>query len=102
MTGTPALREGPVVRYYRGKLIPPVRAAAESPADAVILPHHYSRFKIEPVRFIAENGIPFMPGNVIKYVCRHDAKNGVEDLKKARRYLDMMIAKAEKNEDWWK
>lgn len=71
-------------------------------SDAVFLPLHYARFKIEPIRFIAENDIPFMPGNVIKYVCRHDAKNGIEDLKKARRYLDMMIAKAEANEDWWR
>jgi hypothetical protein len=63
--------------------------------DVVIRPEHYARFKIEPIYFVMENGLSFAQGNVIKYVCRHDAKNGVEDLKKARRYLDMMIKQAE-------
>lgn len=66
--------------------------------DNVHQPHHYARFKIEPITFIMENGLPFAAGNVIKYVCRHDAKNGIEDLKKARRYLDMMINQAEGKE----
>lgn len=81
---------------------PPSKAAPdwepkiEEPAkDLVVLPHHYTRFKIEPIYFIAENNLDFMTGNVIKYVLRHDAKDGVQDLKKARRYLDMLIKKAE-------
>jgi hypothetical protein len=69
--------------------------------DKVILPHHYARFAIEPVRFIMENRLPFWAGNVVKYVCREDAKNGLEDLKKARRYLDMEIERREHNPDWW-
>lgn len=70
--------------------------------DNVNLPPHYARFKIEPVRFIEENKLGFLPGNVIKYTCRHDAKNGIEDLRKARRCLDLMIAQLEGDPDWWK
>lgn len=33
----------------------------------------------------------FLKGNVIKYLCRYKDKNGVEDLKKARHYLDKLI-----------
>ncbi len=33
----------------------------------------------------------FLQGNVIKYLCRYRDKNGVEDLKKARHYLDKLI-----------
>lgn len=33
--------------------------------------------------------------NVIKYVARADKKNGLEDLKKAREYVDMLIADKE-------
>jgi hypothetical protein len=33
----------------------------------------------------------FLRGNVIKYVARCDAKGGVEDLRKARHYLDKLI-----------
>lgn len=52
---------------------------------------HYKDMKIQPVQFIHANGIPFLDGNVIKYVCRHRAKNGKQDLLKARQYIDMLI-----------
>ena len=61
-----------------------------------ITPHHYTRFTIQPITFISENHLDFLTGNVIKYVCRHDAKNGLEDLMKARRYLDELITRTEK------
>lgn len=35
-------------------------------------------------------------GNVIKYICRWKKKNGIEDLKKARWYLDHLISHVEK------
>lgn len=74
----------------------PAAAPAEpSPSDGVLRPAHYARFKIEPIYFIMENGLSFEQGNVVKYVCRWDGKDGIKDLKKARRYLDMMIKKAE-------
>jgi hypothetical protein len=73
----------------------PAREVRVASVERVIRPNHYSRFKIEPIYFIIENGLSFDQGNVIKYVCRFDAKNGVEDLKKARRYLDMMIRRIE-------
>lgn len=37
----------------------------------------------------------FMVGNVIKYVIRYHSKNGVEDLRKARTYLDRLIQSEE-------
>lgn len=52
---------------------------------------HYKVQQIQPWDFIAANGIGFLAGNVIKYVARFDKKNGVEDLKKARHYLDKLI-----------
>ena len=45
-----------------------------------ISPKHYSQFKIEPFRFIHENGLGFAEGNVVKYVCRWRDKGGVDDL----------------------
>ncbi len=35
--------------------------------------------------------------NIIKYLCRHSRKNGVEDLKKAKWYLEKLIKIEEKN-----
>ena len=37
-------------------------------------------------------------GNILKYICRWKSKNGLEDLKKARWYLDRLIAIVEKND----
>lgn len=71
-------------------------------SDPIVRPHHYSRFAIEPIEFIMRNNLGFAAGNVVKYLCRHDAKNGVEDLKKARRYLDMWIKQIEGDEDFAK
>lgn len=67
----------------------------DNTADMVDRPAHYTRWAVEPITFIMKNNIPFAMGNVIKYVMRADAKNGVEDLRKARRYIDMMINQAE-------
>lgn len=52
---------------------------------------HYKSMKIQPVEFIHANGIDFLSGNAIKYLCRWKSKNGIEDLKKARHYIDLLI-----------
>lgn len=54
-------------------------------------PEYYSRWKIQPIDFITQNELDFLRGNIIKYLMRYDVKNGVEDLKKARVYLDKLI-----------
>lgn len=68
--------------------------------DKVVLPDHYARFKIEPITFICENKLDFFQGNIVKYVCRHDAKNGIEDLRKAKRYLEMYIKYLQDDSTW--
>lgn len=52
---------------------------------------HYKRMKIQPVEFIIANEIGFCEGNIIKYVSRWKNKNGVQDLKKARHFIDILI-----------
>ena len=52
---------------------------------------HYKDCAIQPAEYIHKNGIGYMEGNVIKYVSRWRNKNGLEDLKKARHYLDLLI-----------
>jgi hypothetical protein len=59
--------------------------------DVQIGGDHYKIYKIQPTEFIYSNSIPFIEGNVIKYVMRHKHKNGIEDLKKARHYIDLLI-----------
>ena len=52
---------------------------------------HYQKYAIQPIEFITKNNIPFLEANVIKYVVRYKDKNGLEDLKKAKHYLEMLI-----------
>lgn len=57
---------------------------------------HYKDMAIQPFEYNHANGIPFAEGNVIKYVSRWRAKGGVQDLKKARHFLDLLIEAEEK------
>lgn len=56
----------------------------------------YIQMTIQPVEFVMKNGLGFIEGNVIKYVCRWKVKGGVQDLKKARHFLDLLIELKEK------
>tara|TARA_R100001377_G_scaffold80978_1_gene60198 strand:- start:1884 stop:2093 length:210 start_codon:yes stop_codon:yes gene_type:complete len=68
------------------------------PEEDKINPSYY-RKNIEVTDFILEYDMGFAEGNVVKYVTRYKDKNGVEDLKKARWYLNKIIEIEEKNED---
>ncbi|WP_284765066.1 DUF3310 domain-containing protein [Agrobacterium sp. CFBP2214] len=68
--------------------------------DAVNRPDHYERFAIEPTFFARENGITWNLGNFLKYMCRFPFKNGVEDLRKAARYLAMEVRFLDGLQDW--
>jgi len=54
-------------------------------------PKHYTEGSIEPLDYIVANDLDFIEGNIIKYVTRYKYKNGVEDLKKAHFYLEVLI-----------
>ena len=62
-----------------------------SSKDVQVGGNHYKDMKIQPITFIVENNIPYIEGNIIKYICRYKQKNGKEDLLKARHYIDMLI-----------
>ena len=62
-----------------------------SASDDQIGGKHYKIYKIQPTEFIHTNSIPFIEGNVIKYVMRHKYKYGIEDLNKAKHYIDLLI-----------
>lgn len=52
---------------------------------------HYLAIAIQPIQYIHANQLGFCEGNVVKYITRWRAKNGIEDLKKARHYIDLLI-----------
>lgn len=72
--------------------------------DKVNHPAHYTSTKIETIDIIqdkltAEAFEGFCIGNVLKYLTRYRQKNGLEDLQKARWYLDKIISVQEESND---
>jgi hypothetical protein len=63
------------------------------PQDVVNHPPHYKIGGIETIDFIEAKGLDYNLGNVVKYVTRADHKgNKLQDLEKARWYLDRAIS----------
>lgn len=57
---------------------------------------HY-QLPIQPIEYILANGLGYCEANVVKYVSRWRNKGGVQDLKKAIHYLEMLIEQEEKD-----
>ena len=52
---------------------------------------HYSKLAIQPVEYINANKLGYLAGNVVKYITRYKDKNGLQDLQKAKHYVQMLI-----------
>ncbi len=67
--------------------------------DSVDHPAHYNPGKIEVIDAIEDWGLGFHEGNVVKYIARSKHKGRrLEDLQKARWYLDRLITLGDHNE----
>lgn len=62
-----------------------------SALDVQVDGNHYKNLKIQPVEYIHANNIPYIEGNIIKYITRWRDKNGVKDLEKVKHYVDLLI-----------
>ena len=69
----------------------------EKASETQIGGSHYSDMVIQPIEFIHKNNLSFIQGNIIKYVCRYKSKGGVQDLNKAKHYIDLLIEFEEEN-----
>jgi len=54
-------------------------------------PTHYNQGKVEMWDYAHDHNLDFFEGNIVKYVTRWRHKNGLQDLKKAKQYLDKLI-----------
>ncbi len=57
----------------------------------IISPDYYKKGNIEVTDFILDQSMSFLEGNIVKYLVRHKEKSGINDLRKARWYLDKLI-----------
>lgn len=78
-------------KYIEGVIV------QEEPSSSVNHPNHYNQGGMEVwdvIKAFTENlsgAEAFYAGNAIKYILRWDKKNGIEDLEKAKVYIDKII-----------
>lgn len=53
--------------------------------------NHYKKLKIQPVEYVHANGIGYFEGTAIKYLSRWKDKGGLEDLRKAIHFIELLI-----------
>ena len=82
--------------YDNGNSRRPETGVAQQPTpsranDTQVAGDHYKQFKYETWDVILDWGLGYLDGNAVKYLSRWRHKNGIEDLKKARHYIDKLI-----------
>ena len=65
-------------------------------ADKQVGGSHYQDRAIQPIDYIIANGLDFCEGSVVKYITRWKYKNGIEDLEKAKQYVEFLIETAKR------
>ena len=69
----------------------------EGLAEMSINPQHYRQGEIEVIDFILDQKMDYLTANVQKYIARWRFKEGIEDLRKARWFLDKLIEQQVEN-----
>lgn len=59
--------------------------------DTQVAGSHYKSKAVQPWDYIARNNIPYLEGCAIKYLSRWRDKGGVDDLRKAKHYIEKLI-----------
>ena len=62
-----------------------------SAKDMQVGGNHYKNMAIQPVDYILANKLGYCEANVVKYISRWKNKGGIDDLRKAKHYIDMLI-----------
>ena len=92
-----------MIKRLKDKEDPPKYLSGANKEDMVNSPAHYNKSGIETIDMIesvTSNGFQaYLQGNILKYLCRYKYKNGVEDLEKAKWYLNRLIRTVGEDED---
>jgi hypothetical protein len=59
--------------------------------DTQISGNHYKGKPLQVWDFVAANNLGYFEGNIVKYVSRWKDKGGVDDLRKAKHYIEKLI-----------
>ena len=92
----------PICKDYVPDIAPKLAPSKNDISDMVHHPNHYCQGGIECIKAIeasmdSEGFQDYCKGNVLKYIWRWRDKAGVQDLEKAKVYLDWLIESAKKD-----
>ena len=62
-----------------------------NPLEKQVSGSHYKNYEVQPVEFCQRNKLNYCESAAIKYLCRHRDKNGIDDLRKAKHYIELLI-----------
>lgn len=62
-----------------------------NPLDVQVGGQHYTSLAIQPVEYIMANRLSYCQGGVVKYITRYKDKGGLQDLEKAKHFIDLLI-----------
>lgn len=60
---------------------------------------HYKKLKIQPVEYVHANQLGYFEGTAIKYLSRWKDKGGLEDLRKAIHFIELLISLEEQKKE---
>jgi hypothetical protein len=85
-------RPGEAIFVNHKQFDPPAGVVSVSKAiDTQVGGSHYKDMGIQPVEYVHANGIGYFEGCAIKYLSRWRKKNGIEDLRKAIHFIELLI-----------
>lgn len=71
---------------------------ARSPLATQVGGAHYKKLKIQPIEYVHANNIGYCEGTAIKYLTRWRDKGGIQDLEKAKHFIELLIELETKKE----
>jgi len=66
-------------------------AVLGNPMDDQVGGQHYKSMAIQPTEYIQRNKMGWCEGNIVKYISRHENKNGREDVEKVIHYAKLLL-----------
>ena len=62
-----------------------------NPLEKQVSGSYYKNYEVQPIEFCQRNELNACESAIIKYVCRHKQKNGLDDLLKAKHYIELLM-----------
>ena len=75
----------------RAKKVTKVVNPSPSALDVQVGGGHYKDLPIQPIEYCMANGLDACQSSIVRYVTRFRNKGGIEDLQKAKHYIDLLI-----------